>query len=127
MYYVLIDSTNKIVKQAWFDEAPGQPNPIKNVAWYRLVEVTPIPSETEKVSGYTLSIDGDTATKTYLLVSKNKAELALVQKEKDIVDNLPTWQQVSDAIDAVSTIAGLKVVVKKIARVVYWLAKNSAT
>ena len=36
-------------------------------------------------------------------------------------------QEVSDAIDGVSTIAGLKVVVKKLARVVYWMAKNTET
>ena len=52
------------------------------------------------------------------------AEAAQAQKAADIVDSLPTWQQVSNAIDEVSTIAGLKVVVKKLARVVYWLAKN---
>ena len=48
-------------------------------------------------------------------------------KLAEIADNLPAWQQVSDAIDGVTTIAGLKVVVKKIARIVYLLAKNQAT
>lgn len=48
-------------------------------------------------------------------------------KLQEIVSNLHTWQQVSDAIDGVTTIAGLKTVVKKLARVVYLLAKNSAT
>lgn len=48
-------------------------------------------------------------------------------KLQEIADNLPTWKQVSDAIDGVTTIAGLKIVVKKIAKIVYLLAKNSAT
>lgn len=48
-------------------------------------------------------------------------------KLKEIASNLPAWQQVYDAIDGVSTIAGLKVVLKKIARIVYLLAKNSLT
>lgn len=48
-------------------------------------------------------------------------------KLQEIASNLPAWQQVYDAIDGVSTIAGLKVVLKKIARIVYLLAKNSLT
>lgn len=51
---------------------------------------------------------------------------AIASKEKDISDNLPSWKEVSDAIDGVTTIAGLRGVVKKLARVVYWLAKNKA-
>lgn len=51
---------------------------------------------------------------------------AMAAKEKEIVENLPSWKEVSEAIDGVTTIAGLKVVVKKLARVVYWLAKNKA-
>lgn len=47
-------------------------------------------------------------------------------KLQEIAENLPTWQQVANAIDGVTTIAGLRVVVKKIARIVYLLAKNSA-
>lgn len=53
------------------------------------------------------------------------AKSAEAAKQQAFIDNLPTWQQVSDAIDGVNTIAGLKVVVKKLARVVYWLARNS--
>lgn len=45
-------------------------------------------------------------------------------KIQEIFNNLPTWAQVSDSIDSVTTIAGLRGVVKKIARVVYLLAKN---
>lgn len=48
-------------------------------------------------------------------------------KLQEIASNLPAWQQVYDAIDGVSTITGLKVVLKKIARIVYLLAKNSLT
>lgn len=62
-------------------------------------------------------------------------------KAQAIIDNLPAWQPVSDALDgikadaqAATTIAALKVViigliifVKKLARVLYWLAKDSET
>lgn len=46
------------------------------------------------------------------------------QKAQALIDNLPSWQQVSDTIDAATTIAACKVILKKLARVVYWLAKN---
>lgn len=59
--------------------------------------------------------------------SLQEQKLAEEQKLQNIVSNLPSWQEVSDAIDGVSTIAGLKVVVKKLARVVYWMAKNTET
>lgn len=55
------------------------------------------------------------------VIAKEQSE---AQKKADIIDALPSWQQVSDAIDGVTTLNGLKVVVKKLARVVYWLAKN---
>jgi hypothetical protein len=49
------------------------------------------------------------------------------QKQQDIINNLPSWQEVDDAITAATTIAALKVIIRKMARVLYWLAKNSAT
>lgn len=54
-------------------------------------------------------------------------EQEVVAKFQAFNDNLPSWAEVETAIDGVTTIAGLKVVVKKLARVVYWLAKNSLT
>jgi hypothetical protein len=42
-----------------------------------------------------------------------------------IQDNLPNWATIKTAIDNATTIAALKVIVTKLARVVYWLAKNS--
>lgn len=53
-------------------------------------------------------------------------EARIAAKARALIDNLPTWAEVEAAIDGVSTIAGLKVVVKKIARVVCWLAKDKA-
>ena len=48
----------------------------------------------------------------------------IVKKEEDIITNLPSWSEVSTAIDNASTIAAMRVIVKKMARVVYWLAKD---
>lgn len=41
-----------------------------------------------------------------------------------INDNLPTWAQVEAALDGISNLTEAKVALKKIARVVYWLAKG---
>jgi hypothetical protein len=45
-------------------------------------------------------------------------------KIRAVLDNLPDWQTVSTAIDAANTIPKLQVIVKKLARVLYWIAKN---
>lgn len=44
---------------------------------------------------------------------------AKLAKAQEIIDNLPAWQPVSDAIDSATTIAALKAIVKKLARVVF--------
>uniref|UniRef100_A0A6M3ILL1 Uncharacterized protein n=1 Tax=viral metagenome TaxID=1070528 RepID=A0A6M3ILL1_9ZZZZ len=49
------------------------------------------------------------------------------QKQEAIIANLPDWTTVSTAVDNISNLADAKVFIKKLARVVYWLAKNSAT
>ena len=45
-------------------------------------------------------------------------------KKKAIDDNLPSWAQVETALDNISNLAEAKAALKKIARVVYLLAKN---
>jgi len=56
-----------------------------------------------------------------------KAQQALdaAQKEQDIADRLPSWQQARQAIDNISNLADAKSFLKKLTRVVYWLARNS--
>ena len=68
--------------------------------------------------------DAILAAEAAVIAAQQASDLA---KAQALIDNLPSWQQVSDAIDAATTVAALKVIVKKVARVVYWLAKNSAT
>lgn len=58
------------------------------------------------------------------LPERDAIDAANAAREQAISDNLPSWQQVSDAIDAATTIAACKVILKKLARVVYWLAKG---
>ena len=57
-----------------------------------------------------------------IITEETAAELAT--KHQIILDALPTWNAVSAAIDAADTIPKLRVVIKKLAKVVYWLAKN---
>jgi hypothetical protein len=130
MYFALINKDGELAKQQWFDTKPEQPNPVKGFTWYELKEVTPNPGTGEKVDiGYTITVESvaGIVTKTYKIVPKSAAELAEDQKAKDIIDNLPSWKEISDAIDAATTLAQMKVIVKKMAKVEYWLAKNSAT
>lgn len=47
-------------------------------------------------------------------------------RTKELVENLPNWLRVSNAVDNISSLAGAKAFLKKLARVVYWLAKNTA-
>lgn len=61
-----------------------------------------------------------TEYQTHLTEVENEQQ----QRVDDIGDNLPNWNQVSASIDNATSVAGLKIIVKKLARVVYWLAKN---
>ena len=53
-------------------------------------------------------------------------ETLMALRAQAIKENLPTWQQVSDSVDNISNLADAKVFLKKLSRVVYWLAKHSA-
>ena len=59
------------------------------------------------------------------LIADREAKPARILAE--IVDNLPTWSAINDQIDGITTLAQAKKALKKIARVVYLLAKNSET
>ena len=60
-----------------------------------------------------------------LLTEASNAHYAA--KELAINTNLPSWAQVETACENISSLAEAKTFLKKIARVTYWLAKNSAT
>ena len=57
------------------------------------------------------------------LQNKINAEMAI--REAEIQTNLPSWAQVETACDNISSLAEAKAFIKKLSRVVYWLAKNS--
>lgn len=50
---------------------------------------------------------------------------AMTAARQDAIEtNLPSWTQVETALDGISNLAEAKTALKKIARVVYWLAKG---
>ena len=52
-------------------------------------------------------------------------EAVAAQKQSDIDANIPSWARVEAYLDGLANLAEAKVALKKIARVVYWIAKNS--
>lgn len=64
-------------------------------------------------------------TERELTVNETSPELKNeYEKDKAFNDNMPDWSTVSDAIDNINDLAGAKVFLKKLSRVVHWLAKN---
>jgi len=132
--FVLLKNDVDIVDQRWFatGEFPDQPNPVKKLYWYILQEIYPTPTDETKIGDYVFTIDHDQgiATKTYQLVPKTQEELdeeaRIAQKLEDIITNLPTWSQVDTAITNIASLADAKVFLRKLSRVVYWLAKDTA-
>lgn len=51
--------------------------------------------------------------------------LADVTRHNDINMNLPSWSQVDTAITNIANLTDTKAIIRKLARVVYWLAKNT--
>lgn len=47
-------------------------------------------------------------------------------KIQAFLDNLPSWSAVKKAIEGATTLAALRTIVLKLARVVYWLARDRA-
>lgn len=45
-------------------------------------------------------------------------------KRKQIEERLPSWASVSDAVDAAFSNTAQRTLIKRLCRVVYWLAKN---
>lgn len=81
-------------------------------------------------TGYVLALANDPDYQAQLVAQQAAAIEAVTleaAKQTDITTNLPTWAQVATAIDNATTLTALRTIVKKLARVVYWLAKNSQT
>uniref|UniRef100_A0A6M3IUZ8 Uncharacterized protein n=1 Tax=viral metagenome TaxID=1070528 RepID=A0A6M3IUZ8_9ZZZZ len=55
---------------------------------------------------------------------KTAADLLRENRDAAIIDNLPSWAVVENAISNIANLVDAKVFILKLARVVYWLAKN---
>lgn len=72
----------------------------------------------------------DIATQTLVpldpgdITPKAQAVLDQTQKTQDVIDNLPSWSVVKNAINASFPDTKQRKVVTGIARITYWLAKN---
>lgn len=60
---------------------------------------------------------------------RTMAEFAIIENQRKLHFNniLPSWSQVEIACDSISSLAEAKTFLNKLARVVYWLARNSET
>ena len=69
------------------------------------------------------------AAQTAADIAKEEARLAEIKrleaKAQDILDILPSWDKVSTAVDNISNFAEAKEYLKKLSRVVYWIARET--
>jgi len=72
-----------------------------------------------------LIYDGDGNISDVSSALLQAASLLIAQRKQAVIDNLPTWLAVSNAIDAADTVIKLRAIVKKMARVQYWLARGT--
>ena len=94
-----------------------------------------IPNIPENVAGgrFVTIVDGQVVIdpdREAILAAEAAAQAIIdadtISRAADIQANLPTWDQVSTAVDNISDLSSAKVFLKKLARVVYWLAKNTS-
>ena len=100
----------RLLDKADIPLAPGNSDFREFLEWNK---VQPTPLDLEAVDQPTVDV--------YLA-----QETLQAQRVQELVENLPTWLRVSRAVDNISNLADAKAFLKKLARVVYWLAKNTA-
>jgi flagellar biosynthesis component FlhA len=115
--------TNKGWKEA---AAEAKKEPAKPVEPAKTVTVPQIDRISVEV-GYQLVPLVD-PNKADILAAEEAARLAeaarVAAKAQAIVDNLPSWATVDSAITAIANLADAKAFIRKLARVLYWLAKD---
>lgn len=61
-----------------------------------------------------------------IVAAREAEEARIAAKAQALIDNLPSWKTVSTAVDNIANLADAKAYLKKLSRVVYWLAKDKA-
>ena len=85
--------------------------------------------DVEVTAAFNLSEAEREAAQTAADIAKEEARLAEIKrleaKAQDILDILPSWDKVSTAVDNISNFAEAKEYLKKLSRVVYWIARET--
>ena len=85
--------------------------------------------QVEVVTAFNASEAEREAAQTAADIAKEEARLAEIKrleaKAQDILDILPSWDKVSTAVDNISNFAEAKEYLKKLSRVVYWIARET--
>ena len=58
------------------------------------------------------------------LATKAARQAIIDAKAQALLDNIPSWAQVDAAVTNIANLADAKAFIRKLARVVYWLAKD---
>lgn len=96
------------------DDLAGRPSDVANTAkeaW-----------TTEVVAAWKAAHPGPTTEELARIAAMQASDAA---RRKAIITNLPSWTQVDAAITNIGNLADAKAFIRKLARVVYWLAKNT--
>ena len=111
-----------------FDEKTGKPRGVRRLLDKADIPLAPGNSdfreflEWNAAQAVPLDLDGvDQPT----VAARLAREALQSQRIQEIIDNLPSWKQVSNYVDKIGNLAEAKGFLKKLARVVYWLAKNT--
>ena len=111
-----------------FDEKTGKPRGVRRLLDYADIPLASGNSDFREFCEWNatqpvpLDLDGvDQPTVAAWLAQ----EALQSQRIQEIIDNLPSWSQVSDYVDGIGNLAEAKGFLKKLARVVYWLTKNT--
>jgi len=69
------------------------------------------------------AVDPQWIAEQQTIADKQAAQAA---KAQAFLDNLPSWAIVDQAVTNISDLASAKVFIRKLARVLYWLARNKS-
>ncbi len=56
--------------------------------------------------------------------TRQSAEIVAAAKTQAFIDNLPSWDAVNTAVTNISNLADAKAFIRKLARIVYWIARD---
>jgi hypothetical protein len=112
MKYYMLDNNGRILSET--DESGVNHSPV-------LLEGPPADGNIYKRVGNSWVIDQEA------MDARSAVALKAQVRALALADNLPSWSQVDAAVTAIANLSDAKAFIRKLARVVYWLAKNTET